>query len=847
MKLRLLLILSLAIAALKVDAQHHEELPMEIYNRAEQSYDIGQFDEARSLLNAHIKDFSENLLQSAYRLLALCELADDHPEHAEEHVHKLLDLNPYYSTTLGDPQRFTDMVERIRSGMEATITTASSQAESLSEVPVPITLITEEMIKNSGARNLQELLAAYVPGMNIIDCNDDINISMRGIFGNGQEMILIMLNGHRLNSYSTNIAAPDFSIGLDKLKQIEVLRGPASSLYGNVALTAVVNLITKQGADIDGLQAKAGGGNHGQFFGGLMLGKRYFDIDLLVWGNFYLAKGERRFVGKEDTGMGTVLGHDGYVTIGGIGSKPSYDIGAALKYRKIEFLYNTHFSQVQSPMTMTYLHSPYDINRYKTYNGAWPGFTTSSHHAHLSYSEHLSNVYLRGIVNYDNSDMAHYQVLSDWPIPGFADMLPLPNLSRQMITDTIGGFSRYISGQEHTFGGKMQGDWNYLDSKDHKGLISFGAEYSYYQLDDTRYTFGYDFTNNLPETKNVAELGKGHENSANAYLQLKHQWKSLIVNAGLRFDYKNKYDNTKIKEFSPRLALIYLQPRWNAKLSYSKAFVDAPYFYRKTNIFLLALMNVNPEGLSDDIEPISLHSYQLTLGATQWIKGLNMEVNAFYNKARNIISMGLLEHSNGGTSDIYGIEFSGRYERPRFMANLAAAWQKAKDYHFREMPSERPFMLPEFSASLVMSWKATRHFSLHSHVAFASSQHTEYINLINYVRYQQAFAKVNQLLSQYYTGVQTPLPPSEVMPPDVYAKYVAAKETEESLLDQFYSTKDVKPYATIDLGARYSLGAMELTLDIHNLLNRKYAISGASTGLIPQRGRWLSASIAYKF
>ena len=108
------------------------------------------------------------------------------------------------------------------------------------------------------------MLAAYVPGLNIIDCNDDINIAMRGIYSSTQEKILIMLNGHRLNSYATNTAAPDFSISLENVKQIEVLRGPASSLYGDVALTGVVNIITKQGADVDGVLAKLGVGNYGQ-------------------------------------------------------------------------------------------------------------------------------------------------------------------------------------------------------------------------------------------------------------------------------------------------------------------------------------------------------------------------------------------------------------------------------------------------------------------------------------------------------------------------------------------------------------------------------------------------------
>ncbi len=742
------------------------------------------------------------------------------------------------------------MVERIKAGRTATITTASSQAENLSEVPVPTTLITEEMIRNCGASNLQEVLAAYVPGMYIVDCNDDINISMRGIYSNSQEKILIMLNGHRLNSYCTNIASPDFSIGLEKLKQIEVLRGPASSLYGNVALTAVVNLITKQGADIDGIEAKVGAGNYGQLRGNLIFGKRYFDLDLLVWGTFYKANGEKRFVHKEDTALGAELGTDGDVTIGGIGSKPSYDIGTSLKYKNLTFLYNTQYSQIQAPMTTTFLYNPYDIEKYKTYNGIRPSFTTVSHHADLSYGQQIhKNVYLKGSIAYDNSDMTHYQVISDNNIPGLLDMLPLPEASRAMIDPNAGGFSRYISGQEHTFGVKLQGDWNYLTTKNHKGLLTFGSEYSYFQLDDTRYTFGYNFIKTLPETTNISELGKGHENSYNVYAQLKHQWKSFIFNAGLRFDYKNKYDNVKIKEFSPRLALIYVQPKWNIKLSYSKSFIDAPYLYRKSNIFIIAFLNYGTIDLTDDLSPESLHSYQLTFGTTQWLKGLDFEINAFYNKARDIIYMGIMEHTNSGNSDIYGLEFSGSYEHPRFTAKVSASWQKAKKYE-AYYQSIKPMNLPEFTANGVFAWQATKHLKLHSHLAFSSHQYNQCYNIKNYITSQQIQSVLNNVYSKYENLEDFPLSDFEkIMTPEDYQIYLKynAKFVELEQKEEYYVKKDISSYFTVNLGATYKIGNLELGVNVHNLFDKKYYLSGASTGLIPQKGRWWMFDIAYKF
>ena len=793
MRIRFYLIsIIVCLSALSVQAQ--DSSVRQIYNEAEREYDIGRVEQAVSILNDNMDSFSGNVRQSAFRLMALCHLSLDDVKRAEEATRNLLNEDPYYTASPQDPQRFIDMVENLRSGLTATITTASSQAENLNEVPVPTTLITEEMIRNSGARNLQEVLAIYVPSMNIIDCNDDINISMRGIYSNGQEKILIMLNGHRLNSYSINIAAPDFSMSLEKLKQIEVLRGPASSLYGGVSLTAVVNLITKQGADIDGVKLKAGAGNHSQMRGDLLFGKRYFDLDLLVWGSFYKAKGEERYITMEETALPNSYGHAGDITIGGIGNKPSYDYGVSLKYKNLRFLYNTQFSQIQSPMTMTYLFAPYDVEKYKTYDGIRPSFTTTSHHADISYGQQIHNVYLKGVITYDNSDMAHYQVISDTQIPGFVDLLPLPEASQETLRKSAeGGYSRYMSGQEHTFGAKFQGDWSYLNNKNHKGLLSAGMEYIYFEMEDARYTFGYNYKTNLPETIPVSDLGKGHENSFNTYVQLKHHWKSFILNAGLRFDYKHRFDSTNIREFSPRLALIYVQPKWNVKLSYSKAYIDAPYYYRKTNVFLQAFAGVTKA--SALLDPETMHSYQLTFGATQWAKGLNFEINAFYNKA--------------------------------------------------------PLNTPEFSANSVLTWRATKQLKLHTRLGYYSKQHTQYYDITNYVMLIQVSNRMGEFMESIYMKYPSSPIDDSGLPIDISPE---DKVTWESLADMLvkanegiYTKKDIDPYFLVDIGANYTWGRFEFALNVHNLFDNKYVLSGASTGLIPQKGRWFLFDVAYKF
>ena len=824
-------------SAFSASAQGQYEQYRSVYDMAEENYNIGKIDEAEQILTENLKKFPSNLRQSVYRLLALCSLGNDLEVEAEERTRLLLQENPYYTASANDPQRFIDMVERIKKGLSATITTASSQAESLNEVPVPTTLITAEMIKNCGGRNLQEVLAAYVPGMTIVDCDDDINIAMRGIYSNGQEKILIMLNGHRLNSYATNIAAPDFSISLDKVKQIEVLRGPASSLYGGVSLTAVVNVITWQGADIDGIEVHAGAGSYGQLKASMMLGKRYFDLDLLIWGSLYKAKGQKIYVPDEETGLKR---EGGDAIVGGIGPKPSYDVGAQLKYKNLSFLYNAQFSQIISPMTINVLFTPYDYDKYRSFNGIKPSFATLSHHGELNYGQQLGNVYLKGTVTYDNSDLTHYQVISDNPAASIIPSLPIPDDLKKTLINSNGGLSRYLNGQEHTIGGKIQGDWSYINSKHHKGILSFGAEYSYFQLDDVQYMFGYNFDKQATSNDSIPILGKGHESNINSYVQLKHLWGPFILNAGLRFDYKNRYNDTKIREFSPRVALIFVQPKWNVKLSYSKSFIDAPYMYRKINLFLATFAGY--KDLATELDPEALHSYQLTFGANQWLPGLDFEINGFYNRARDIIYMNIIEHENSGSSDIYGVELSAKYKYRNFTANLSAAWQDVKKSSIGTTSIPRKefnfaFCTPKLSVSTVLAWQATKWLNVHGHIDYYSSQKSWTTDAIGFALYNSATNHYGEMYKQWMLD---PTPENEkLMNQAEMAMYEAYQKVNV--------TRDFSPRILFDLGATCKFGKLTISADVKNLFNKSYKQSGLNTGPIPQKGRWFMFDIGYKF
>lgn len=825
-----LIIIMLLLTALTVSGQ--ESTSRQIYNQAESEYAIGRIEQALAILQKNIKSFTGNTQQSAYRLMALCWLSLDEDEKAEQWTRNLLSQDPYYTASAQDPQRFIDMVESFKLGLTAKITTASNQAESLAEVPVPTTLITEDMIHNCGGQNLQEVLAAYVPGMNIIDCNDDINIAMRGIYSNGQEKILIMLNGHRLNSYCTNIASPDFSISLEKIKQIEVLRGPASSLYGGVALTGVVNIITKQGADVDGIKIRGGIGNYGQLHGDVIFGKRYFDLDLIVWGSIYKNKGEEQEAPDRDDIYGMP---EKYVTIGHIGEKPSYDFGFQLNWKNLRFLYDTHFSQVVAPFTPTTLATSYARDKYRTFNDLLPSFATSSSHADLSYSRQFGILNLTGSLTYDHSDLTHYQVLYDDYLDDLSTIFGLPT-PMDSIFSSYNGVARFINGVEHTLGVQFRGDVSYINNERHKGLVTFGADFSHFNMDDLRYQLVYEFTNTTQENTTLEDLNKDYENCFDIFAQVKHQWRSFIVNAGLRYDYKNHYDKTFLSELSPRLALIYVQPKWNVKLSYSKAFVDAPYFYRKNNDINYIIEGLNPEN-NENLNPEILHSWQLTFAGNQWIKGLDFEVNGFFNNAKDLIYNLINNYYNGGINKTIGLELMVSYRQPRFSTNINLTWTRnlkaklAADYSTIEelIPSviDDNNNTPAIMSNVILSWEATKRLKLFTHVTFEGKQTSYNLDVV----------KIAQ--TEKYLKIASTLPGDDKL------RMWYTTQMFKLLSESVYQG-EMDPRVIFNMGAEYNIGHLTLGFNVRNLFNTHYFQSGMNTKLVPQKGRWFMFSVGYK-
>lgn len=123
----------------------------EMITQTENDYRIGRIEQARDVMLQNLSAFHGNMRQSALRLIALSYLARFDMEQTEHYATLMLQENPYYSPSAADPVPFADMVNNIKAGMTNTITTASSQAESLAEVPVPTTLMPPTRLRPTSA------------------------------------------------------------------------------------------------------------------------------------------------------------------------------------------------------------------------------------------------------------------------------------------------------------------------------------------------------------------------------------------------------------------------------------------------------------------------------------------------------------------------------------------------------------------------------------------------------------------------------------------------------------------------------------------------------------------------
>lgn len=126
--------------------------------------------------------------------------------------------------------------------LDEVIITATRTVRQLSSLPMPVTLISKKQIQKTGSTRLKDILLEQT-GINFVTNQSGFTgIQMQGLVA---EYTMIMIDGVPLiGRTSGNLDLNRITV--NNIKQIEIAKGPSSSLYGSEALGGVINIITEK-------------------------------------------------------------------------------------------------------------------------------------------------------------------------------------------------------------------------------------------------------------------------------------------------------------------------------------------------------------------------------------------------------------------------------------------------------------------------------------------------------------------------------------------------------------------------------------------------------------------------
>lgn len=175
------------------------------------------------------------------------------------------------------------------------MTVSSKAAMTIREQPGIMSVITHEDIRKSGARDLMDVLR-LVPGAFFgLDVNGVVGIGVRGLWAH-EGKVLVLVDGQEMNDLDYFIFPYGGHLCPDQIERIEIVRGPGSSLYGGAAELGVINIVTRQGADIGGVEGAVSLGRNEDMMGQVVReagesgGANWWDIGR---GQVYLGIGKR--------------------------------------------------------------------------------------------------------------------------------------------------------------------------------------------------------------------------------------------------------------------------------------------------------------------------------------------------------------------------------------------------------------------------------------------------------------------------------------------------------------------------------------------------------------------------
>jgi outer membrane receptor protein involved in Fe transport len=526
--------------------------------------------------------------------------------------------------------------------MQVEVVTASRVDEKLIRASSVMTVITGRDIERAGFRTIADVLAR-VPGFFPSSQATWKLLGTRGLVADGNDHILLLVDGHAQNSIVAHgFQQQDQIPALEKVERIEIIRGPASVMWGASAAHAIINVVTKdelQGPKSMRVSAGYGSGD-GLWTLNLLKDIRMGDAKGVISASYWKADGydtpdgpNVKFPWGAFTNLWPRLD----------AQNPGFELYLKLK--------DGDRQQILARVVQTSVPYPWDSWSYDPAGGVRPGSELRMRRAYLDYQTTKP---------YGDRFKIQYTLYGDMLLQ---NRFPLQRDLADATLDT-----RWIEDQsreELAFG--AEGNASYQFSAAH--TLRFGTKYVHTIAGPNR-GFRFDTETNLPtvpaageEQVPVVDIPAGHDNNVAVYAEDRVSFNDhrTDVFAGLRADHNDWRENRTV--FLPRAGIIHsVSPRLTAKYVFNTGYLRPNAAYSKSGgkFYRSPSKTIEDVNVVNRSEQVWSHDVQLTFAD----QGNYLVGTVFYMTVDNFISWETkldLGYRDMGAAYSYGGELEARY------------------------------------------------------------------------------------------------------------------------------------------------------------------------------------------
>jgi len=524
--------------------------------------------------------------------------------------------------------------------------------------PSTVTTLTQEDIRRSGARDLDELLDIYIPNFQRMhEYWETRKSGLRGINSDRDDKYLILVNGRVMNEHTRFGALSERDLPMmSDIDHVDVIRGPGSALYGPGGLAMVINIVTESFKTFEGTQVTTRVGAIEEFYTGeVKHGKRLSDDS-----GYFLYAGVSRYLGSDEGE-----------------SQMDYAWEGAMAGWPLDS-HQPRMNQAYRNMPKSKLHAQYTDGNFE----AWVRYTRGGEYT-------ASLPWMPTWYRYQSQGYQQFTINTSY-LQELADTFSIDyRLSYDIFDNEKSYFDSVYSHREDEYTGRVLARWAPNDNHS----VAFGGEMSYEQFglkspgypgkDPRELFFTFQGIDEMPRWSTTLYSGL-----AEYQWKMSDEWTTFL---GGRIDHHPYVPNM----YSPRATLVYTPTDADTfQLIYARA--------ARAN--LAADMKITRIVLDSDSDPDKLDAYELRYERQQ-TKHLWLASSVFYHVHEVTgYNFNLNYCSRLGKMKSWGAEVEASYGTKNTRVIFSHAYTKMLDYRRGATSSDILTAAPYGFGDDMMNW-----------------------------------------------------------------------------------------------------------------------------------------------